>query len=69
MHYITIKRLEAELEPRRFVRVHRSFIVARRGVKTISSRHQGGWELTLKNGRVVPISATYLERVRGMVNR
>jgi len=69
MHYTTIKRLEAELDPRRFVRVHRSFIVARRSVKTISSRNQGGWELTLENGRVVPISATYLERVRGMVNR
>lgn len=69
LYYATIKRLEAELNPEYFMRVHRSFIVARHRVRTLGSRSQGNWALTLDSGQAVPVSTTYLDAVRKLANR
>jgi two-component system LytT family response regulator len=69
LYYATIKRLEADLNPDFFMRVHRSFIVARRCVRTLRSRGQGNWALTLDSGQAVPVSTTYLDAVRKLANR
>ena len=69
LHYMTIKRLAADLDPTHFLRVHRSYIVARDRVTGLAARRQGGWALTLAGGQVIPVSAPYLEAVRKLATR
>ena len=69
LHYVTIKRLEAELDPAHFLRVHRSYIVARDRIRSLGARKQGGWALTLIGGQLIPVSSTYLDAVRLLATR
>lgn len=69
LHYVTIKQLASVLNNDWFIRVHRSFIVAKRCVRTLRPRGQGRWALILDSGRNIPISASYLHAVRKLANR
>ncbi len=60
---MTITECEALLPPERFVRIHRSFIAAINNVQKIE-RHQ----LTI-NGSILPIGASYLATVKGLVQK
>jgi two-component system LytT family response regulator len=60
----TLAALEAQLDPGRFVRVHRSAIVQIDRVAEIRSQSHGDAELLLEEGTKVPVSRTWRERVQ-----
>lgn len=53
---ITMADLERRLDPARFVRVHRSTIVALPSIRAVRPRPNGGAEVVLVDGAVVPLS-------------
>jgi two-component system LytT family response regulator len=59
----TLTTLAAELDPRRFVRVHRSAIVNLRLVRALEKTRDGGTALVLADGATIPVSRTGRERL------
>ena len=59
----TMKRLAERLDPRRFVRVHRSAIVAIAQVRELVPLPSGDYDVTLANGTTVVMSRTYRDDV------
>lgn len=65
----TVSSLEERLDPRRFIRVHRSTILRRDRIRGLSHDGVGGWSAELGDGVSVRIGRTYLERVKAMAGR
>lgn len=65
-HYVrnTISNLEKRLDPSRFLRSHRSFIVNRDCVDRLESAGRGDYRIVLKGGRELPLSRRYSKRWR-----
>lgn len=63
----TIGGIEARLDPERFVRVHRSYIVNIGGVASIETLDSGDARIHLRDGVAVPCSRTYREALRARV--
>lgn len=63
----TIAGIEARLDPERFVRVHRSYIVNLGGVASIEPLDSGDARIHLRDGAAVPCSRTYREALRARV--
>lgn len=63
----TMKSVEARLDASRFVRVHRSAIVAVDRVQSIEAREQGEYELTMARGEKLISSRSYSARVRALL--
>ena len=59
----TLTALAAELDPRRFVRVHRSAIVNLRFIRALEKTRDGGTALVLADGVAVPVSRSGRERL------
>jgi two-component system LytT family response regulator len=59
----TLKALETRLDPARFVRVHRSFLVDLERVRELRPLPNGDYELALDGGRTVPMSRSYRDAV------
>jgi two-component system, LytTR family, response regulator len=59
----TIAGVDARLNPRRFLRIHRSTIVNLTRVKAVESVFQGEYVLILKDGTKLNSSTTYRERL------
>ena len=55
----TLSTLATALAPQRFVRVHRSALVALREVTAIERQPSGDYELLLRGGARVPMSRTH----------
>jgi two-component system LytT family response regulator len=64
----TMKDAEEDLDPSRFVRVHRSAIVARDRVTSVRSHSSGVYVLELTHGSRVRSSRGYAGRVRELLN-
>ncbi|MDF2177685.1 LytTR family DNA-binding domain-containing protein [Aliiglaciecola sp. CAU 1673] len=64
----TMKELESELDPRRFVRVHRSAIVNIQFVSKLVSHISGEYHLVLENGEELKVSRSHRDRVKAMIN-
>jgi two-component system LytT family response regulator len=64
----TMKDAEEELDPSRFVRVHRSAMVARNRVASVRAHASGGYDIELRDGRRVRSSRGYLAGVRTLLN-
>jgi two-component system LytT family response regulator len=64
LHRITLNRLEALLDPARFLRVHRGAIVRRDQIATLASGGEGSHRLALRCGAAVPVSASYLAALK-----
>jgi len=62
----TLSRIETLLDPRKFIRVHRSRIVAARAVKEIQPWFHGDSLLVLKDGSKVPLSRTHRARFKAV---
>ena len=60
----TLAELEARLDPARFVRVHRSWIVNLDEIASIEPLESGDARLTMRNGAQVPCSRRYRHRLR-----
>jgi two-component system, LytTR family, response regulator len=59
----TLTDMERQLDPVRFVRVHRSAIVRRDRVREIEPLPNGSARATLASGAVVPVAAAYRDRL------
>ncbi|WP_088328715.1 LytTR family DNA-binding domain-containing protein [Lacimicrobium sp. SS2-24] len=64
----TMKELEQELDPRRFVRVHRSAIANIHFVSKLVSHVSGEYHLVLENGTELKVSRSHRDRVKEMIN-
>lgn len=60
----TLNDLEARLDPRLFVRTHRSHIVNMEAIQEVQRHFHGESVLLLKGGGRVPVSRSYRERFR-----
>ena len=63
----TLQEVVRELDPARFVRVHRSVLVAVDRVTRISPRESGGYVIELSTGSEVRASRRYAENVRALI--
>jgi two-component system LytT family response regulator len=61
---ITMKELEAQLDPANFQRVHRSTIVNLDRVNKVCSHMNGEFHLILNNGSSIKMSRSYKEKVK-----
>ena len=65
----TMKTLEGKLDPKRFIRVHRSAIVALAQIRELDALPSGDYRIRLIGGEVVPLSRTYVEAFEARVGR
>jgi len=64
----TMKQLEETLDPRQFVRTHRSIIVNQQYVEKFCSQLNGEYYLVLKNGKELKVSRSYKEKVKQLMS-
>lgn len=62
-----ISDLESQLDPRQFVRVHRSFIVNLRQLEAIERTEANGHVVRLRSGKRLPVSRSGHERLRAVL--
>jgi len=65
----TMTRLERELDPERFVRIHRSAIVQVDRIKELLPDFHGDFVVVLRNGARVTLSRTYRRKVEAILRR
>ena len=65
----TMGRLERELDPDLFVRIHRSTIVRIDGIKELVPDFHGDYTVILKNGTRLTLSRTYRSKVEAVLGR
>jgi two-component system response regulator AlgR len=65
----TIAKLEEELDPRRFIRVHRSVILRRDTIVGLSRDDAGHWSARLADGAEQRIGRSYVDEVRHFAGR
>lgn len=63
----TMKELEDELDPKKFVRAHRSAIVNINFVNKLISHISGEYHLVLHNGTELKVSRSHRDRVKDMI--
>lgn len=63
----TIGNIENRLDPRTFLRVHRSAIVNLQHVKEVKSEPDGDATVVLKSGETVPMSRSYRSRIQKLL--
>lgn len=63
----TMKELENDLDPKKFVRVHRSAIVNIKYVQKMISHISGEYHLILNNGTELKVSRSHRDRVKEMI--
>lgn len=64
----TMKQLEESLDPKLFIRNHRSTIVNKDYIEKFCSQANGEYLLVLKNGKELKVSRSYKEKVKQAVN-
>ena len=62
-----ISELEAQLDPARFVRVHRSFIINLAALQGLEKTDSEAYTARMKNGKRIPVSRSGYERLRSAV--
>lgn len=65
----TIAGLEAKLDPAQFIRIHRSTILRRDGIRGLRHEGLGVWSAELDGGEALRIGRTYLRKVKAMAGR
>lgn len=60
----TMKELESELDPKLFVRVHRSAIVNTKQISKLVTQVSGEYVLVLDNGQELKVSRSYRDKVK-----
>jgi two-component system LytT family response regulator len=64
LHRITLTRMERQLPPRAFARIHRSAIVNVAEIADIRRSAHGDGDVTLRDGSVVPLSRRYWDALK-----
>jgi two-component system LytT family response regulator len=65
----TMDELAGRLDPQRFLRVHRSWIVNVDQIQELHSWFRGGHVLLLKRGRRVPVGRKYRSVIAGLTGQ
>ena len=65
----TLTRLEGELDPHEFVRIHRSVLVRFDRIGDLVPTEHGDYRVTLKSGVQLTLSRTYRDRVERVLKR
>ena len=63
----SLSKLEGELDPRRFVRVHKSYVVNIARVAEVTPWISGDWRIRLQDGAEVNLSRRYRQRFETLV--
>lgn len=63
----TMAEMEAQLDPRRFLRIHRSAIVNTAHLSELRPSFGGDYVAVLDGGKELPVSRNYREKLRGLV--
>jgi two-component system LytT family response regulator len=63
----TVASLEAALDPRRFIRLHRSWLVNMERIVRLEPNTKDTWLAVLRDGRQVPVSRSGYTRFRELV--
>jgi len=64
----TMNGIEAQLDPRKFVRIHRSTLVNIERIKELSPLFHGDYIVTLLNGARLTMSRSYRGKLTGLLN-
>jgi len=59
-----ISKLELKLDPELFFRIHRSTIINQSQLSEIEKHFNGGMVAKMKNGKIFPISRSYVKIIR-----
>ncbi|MFG6462211.1 LytR/AlgR family response regulator transcription factor [Roseateles sp. DXS20W] len=62
-----ISELEAQLDPARFVRVHRSFIINLAALQGLEKTESDAYTARMKNGKRIPVSRSGYDKLRAAV--
>ncbi len=65
----TISALESQLDPKKFMRVHRSTIVNLDRVKELQSWFHGDYRILMRSGKELMLSRSYRDRLSGLFGR
>ncbi|ABC64671.1 LytR/AlgR family response regulator transcription factor [Erythrobacter litoralis] len=65
----TIAGLEERLDPAEFIRIHRSTILRKDGIRGLRHDGLGVWSVELEDGEALRIGRTYLPKVKAMAGR
>lgn len=65
----TIAGLEKRLDPAEFIRIHRSTILRKDGIRGLRHDGLGVWSVELEDGEALRIGRTYLPKVKAMAGR
>lgn len=63
----TLSAFEAELDPRHFIRIHRSHIINASRIKELRPQGQGEYSVVLSDGTELKLSKTYKDRVAALL--
>jgi two-component system, LytTR family, response regulator len=63
VHHETTSGIEAKLDPKKFLRIHRSTIVNIERIKEIHPWFNGDYAITLRNGTRLTMTSTYRDRL------
>ncbi len=63
LHRTSLSELEAKLDPRQFLRIHRSAVVNRRRVRELRPHSHGDFLVLLNDGTELKLSRSYRQRV------
>ena len=63
----SLSKLEAELDPKRFVRVHKSYLVNVARIAEVTPWVSGDWRIRLQDGAEVNLSRRYRQRFESLV--
>ena len=63
----SLTRLEGELDPKRFVRVHKSYVVNVARIAEVTPWVSGDWRIRLQDGAEVNLSRRYRQRFEALV--
>ncbi|MBU1620518.1 MAG: LytTR family DNA-binding domain-containing protein [Gammaproteobacteria bacterium] len=67
LHRTPISQFESQLDPQKFIRVHRSVIVSVAQICVLKVVGDGLYQLQLKNGVIVPVSERYVTKLRALL--
>lgn len=65
---LTLQELASRLDPGRFLRVHRSWIVSLDRIHGLTHNSNGGWTVVLSTGREVPVGRSFQSQVRSLAD-
>jgi two-component system LytT family response regulator len=65
----TMTRMEARLDTRRFVRIHRSRIVNTERIKELQPWFNGEYVVVLRNGTRLPLSRGYRDKLQEQLGK